>query len=86
MARLMALGMTTDEIRWHAEYPGRRSEGPALKQDDLNNYRSLRAAKIRLASCKRDAHVPKLRGCEDPVLASAAELVSESDQTAKYSD
>jgi hypothetical protein len=24
MTPLMAIGMTTDEIRWHAEYPGRR--------------------------------------------------------------
>jgi hypothetical protein len=24
MARLFALGMTADEIRWHSDYPGRR--------------------------------------------------------------
>jgi hypothetical protein len=43
MARLMALGMTPDEIRWHAKYPGRRMATLAGSRLDDDNV-ALRVA------------------------------------------
>src|ERR1700730_15781837 len=45
---------------------------------------SLRAAKIRSVSYRRDAYVQKLHSCEDVVLAGAAELMPESGQSRRF--